>query len=74
MIGYAFGARDVADTLYPLVQSSDVPQAAAVVHDNVLSPLWGLAFGALFIMMDVLVFRKDLGATPKSPPPEERQE
>lgn len=60
LIGYAFGARSAAETLYPFVQLDRIERARAVLENNLPSPLWGLALGVLIIVLDYLAFGRDV--------------
>lgn len=60
LMGYASGARSTADTLYRFVSGDRVEQARSAVESDLVSPLWGLAFVVLIILIDMVVFGMDV--------------
>lgn len=58
-IGYVYGAKSTAQTLYPFVPGDRVAQAIAVVDASLPSPIWGLAFALAIIVLDHFAFGFD---------------
>lgn len=70
-MGYALGARSAAQTVYPFVRPDQVEQAKALVEENLLSPLGGLAVGLLIVLLSYLAFGSDVrkNLRKSTPPP-----
>jgi len=70
-MGYALGARSAVETLYPFVRPDHVEQAKALVEENLLSPLGGLAVGLLIVLLSYLAFGSDVRKNLRklAPPP-----
>ena len=71
LMGYALGARSAVETLYPFVRPDHVEQAKALVEENLLSPLGGLAVGLLIVLLSYLAFGSDVRKNLRklAPPP-----
>ena len=76
-MGYALGARSAAETVYPFVRPEHVQPAKALIEENLLSPLGGLAVGLFIVLLGYLAFGSDVRknlrrlATPPTKPNEE---